>query len=186
MDNQNQDDIKAAQNGDQDAYRRLLERYEAEISRLMWRFCPDMQVCEELVQEVFVETYCSLHSYKFKAPFIFWLKRIATRVGYRFWKQRDRQQRFVRLDDTPDVESPKDGTDKSELQRFTFELLQRLPSSDRLVLTLLYFDNCSTEQIAERMGWSRAMVKMRAYRARGKLRTLIENEHLLEDIEWTP
>ncbi len=133
-----------------------------------------------------METYYSLAGYKFKAPFIFWLKRIATRVGYRFWKQRDRQKRFVRLDDAPDLEAPERQADKSDIQRFAYELLQRLPSSDRLVLTLLYFDHCSTEQIAERMGWSRAMVKMRAYRARNKLRTLVENENLLEDLEWTP
>lgn len=186
VDEKNQDDIREAQDGDQDAYRRLLEQHEAEISRLMWRFCQNAQVCEELVQEVFVEAYCSLGSYKFKAPFIFWLKRIATRVGYRFWKQRDRQRRFVRLDETPDVVAPPRETDKTDIQQLAYQLLERLPSSDRLVLTLLYFDKCSTEQIADRMGWSRAMVKMRAYRARAKLRTIVENEHLLEDLEWTP
>ncbi len=186
MENQEQDDIRAAQDGDQEAYRRLLERHQADISRLMWRFCREARTCEELVQEVFVEAYCSLSGYKFKAPFVFWLKRIATRVGYRFWKQRDRQQQFVRLDEAAEVEAPEVATDKSDVQRFAFELLQRLPSADRLVLTLLYFDQCSTEQIAQRMGWSRAMVKMRAYRARAKLRTLVEDEHLLDRVEWTP
>lgn len=152
----------------------------------MWRFCQNAQACEELVQEVFVEAYYSLGGYQFKAPFIFWLKRIATRVGYHFWKQRDRRKLFVRLEDAPDVAAPEGPADKNDIQRFAYELLQRLPSSDRLVLTLLYFDECSTAQIAERMGWSRAMVKMRAYRARAKLRTLVENENLLEDLEWTP
>ena len=65
------------------------------------------------------------------------------------------------------------------------KLLERLAPAERLVLTLLYFDECSTQEIAERMGWNRAMVKMRAYRARQKLKTIVEQEHLLDNFEWT-
>ncbi len=63
MNQEDRPDIDAAKNGDHDAYRRLVERYEADISRLMWRFTQKDYVCEELLQEVIVEAFVSIDSY---------------------------------------------------------------------------------------------------------------------------
>ena len=54
------------------------------------------------------------------------------------------------------------------------ELLAKLPPRDRLVLTLLYLEGLSVAQAAQRAGWSKAMVKVQAFRARKKLRALLE------------
>ncbi len=179
-------DIQASQGGDHEAYRRLVERYQAEVSGLMWRFCQNEAVCDELVQDVFIEAYYSLKSYKQRAPFKYWLKRIATRVGYRFWKRRTRQRQFCPLEMIQDVAAPAPRVDSGQVQMLAYRLLDRLCPADRLVLTLIYFDQCGTEAIAQRMGWTRAMVKMRAYRARKKLRTIVDEEGLGEDLSWIP
>lgn len=63
-------------------------------------------------------------------------------------------------------------------------LLGCLLPADRLVLTLMYFEQCDTSEIAQRMGWSRAAVKMRAYRGRKKIKDIAEREHLLEKLGW--
>ena len=55
-----------------------------------------------------------------------------------------------------------------------YGLLGQLPPQERVVLTLYYFEECGTREIAERMGWSRSLVKVRAHRARKKLRKLME------------
>jgi RNA polymerase sigma-70 factor (ECF subfamily) len=186
INNQDLSDIKASQAGDHQAYRRLVERYQAEVSRLMWRFCQSELICEELVQDVFIEAYYSLKSYKQRAPFIYWLKRIATRVGYRFWKRQARQRQFKPMEMTREIAASAQEADAREMQTMAHRLLDRLSPEDRLVLTLLYFDQCSTETIARRLGWTHAMVKMRAYRARKRLRTIVDQEGLLEDFPWTP
>src|SRR5512146_2070442 len=77
------DDIRLARQGDSDAYRRLVERHQNQVARILWRFSRDRLVHEELVQDVFVEAYMSLGGYNGKAPFDHWLACIATRVGYR-------------------------------------------------------------------------------------------------------
>jgi len=179
------DDIRASQQGDHEAYRRLVMRYEAVLSRLMWRFSHQAGVCEELVQEAFVEAYTSLGGFRFQGPFEGWLKRIATRVGYRYWKQQRRERQFMPLDENVPIEAPEPDKEPADAAMLAAKLLERLAPAERLVLTLLYFDKCSTQEIAERMGWNRAMVKMRAYRARQKLKTIVEQEHLLDDFEWT-
>ena len=82
--------IFRAQRGDSDAFRQIIECYQSHVSKLLWRFTRDKTVHEELVQECFVQVYFSLKTYKKRAPFEHWISRIATRVGYRYWKQTKR------------------------------------------------------------------------------------------------
>jgi len=178
-------DIAACLNGDKDSYENLVRRYEKQITKLMWRFSRDPGVCEELVQQVFVEAYLSLKSFRGEAPFLHWLRRIGSRVGYRFWKEQARTKSKVPLEDFDAVEmEDSDKIDPSVAAEVLHSLLARLPRAERLVLTLMYFEQCSTRDIAEQMGWTRAMVKMRALRARRKLKAIAERENLLEKLGW--
>ena len=186
MQNTDWQDILACLNGDEDSFVNLVRRYERLITKLMWRFSRDPTVCEELVQNVFVEAYFSLKSYSGKAPFLHWLRKIAVRVGYKYWKQQAKTKAFVSLDEFDFIETEENNViDSSAAARILHTLLARLSASDRLVLTLMYFEQCSTKEIAARTGWSRAMVKMRAMRARKKLKAIGENENLLEKLGWT-
>src|ERR1700753_2841821 len=75
------------QGGDNDACAQLLKRHEKRIAKLMWRFSRDRGAHAELVQEVMVQVSLSLPRYKpAGVPFEHWVARIATRVGYQFWK----------------------------------------------------------------------------------------------------
>ena len=91
------EDVRASRQGDPDAYKRLIERHQQRIGKIMWRFSRDPLVHEELVQDVFVNAYLSIGTYREKAPFEHWLIRIATRAGYRYWKQKARQKKFERF-----------------------------------------------------------------------------------------
>ena len=169
-------DIKASLTGDEDAYRRLVNRYEARISAQMWRFTRDRRELEELVQDVFVEAYLSLKSYKAAAPFEHWLRRIATRTGYRFWKKsaRERQRRNILMEGDYRQTIRQEDQSPSEAAEALHKLLELLPPKDRLVLTLFYFEDLNVEEIADRTGWTRTLVKVRSHRARKKLKTLLE------------
>ncbi len=151
--------------GDGDACRRLLKRHEPRIARQMWRFSRDRSIHAELVQEVFVQAYLSLHRYRpTTVPLEHWLLRIATRVGYRFWSQQVRRRKTEPLG--LDIPAPASGADDAaEAAQTLHKLLALLPAADRLVLTFMYFDDCNINEIADRTGWNPAMVKMRLYRA---------------------
>ena len=178
-------DIQASLAGDGGAYERLIKRYEARVAAQMWRFTRDPAVCEDLVQDVFVEAYSSLATYRGDAPFLHWLKRIATRVGYRHWKKKSREKLLVPLENLDEAESRGGPQQPSAAADILHHLLSRLRPADRLVMTLIYFEGSSTEEIAARMGWSRGRVKMHAYRARKKLREIAERENLAEELGWT-
>ena len=167
------------------AYGRLVDRYEPRVARLMWRFTRDPGMREELVHDVFVEAYFSLRGYRGDAPFLHWLRRIGTRVGYRYWKQQKKQSRNLPLSDFDAPVETGMEIEATEAAEVLHWLLGRLRPADRLVLTLQYLEECSIREIADRTGWNEAMVKMRAYRARKKLKAIAQEENLLEILRWT-
>jgi len=173
------EDIRDTLGGDENAYKRLIERYQQKIASMMWRFSRNKNTHEELVQDVFVEVYLSLANYGQKSPFSHWLSRIATRVGYRYWKL---QQRKKRIDTVPlqdwdqlSIVSPQN-LDPNEAAELVHRLLGLLSPRDRLILTLRYLEECSVAEAAERTGWTKTMVKVQTWRARGKLKMLIEQK----------
>jgi len=170
-------DVESCRNGDAEAYRRLVERYQQRIARMMWRFARDRETHEDLVQEVFVEAYQSLSTFKAKAPFEHWLARIATHVGYRHWRLQSRRGavEMVPLDDWQELaETDFDDADPATAADLLHKLMAQLPPRDRLVLTLRYVDDRSVEETARLTGWSETMVKVQAWRARGKLEKLFQ------------
>lgn len=173
-------EIAAARGGDDDAFRRIVQRHQATIAKQMQRFSREPTVVEELVHDVFVEAFVSLSAFRHRSPFEHWLRKIAVRVGYRRWKTqaRDRHRRDEMLSEptlqaalqTP-CENASDAHDRLH------QVLEMMSHRDRLVLTLLYWDDCSVAEAAELAGWTQAMVKVQAHRARKKLKRLLEESN---------
>ncbi len=168
------EDVRRTRGGDPDAYRRLIERHQDHVGRILWRFSRDRRVHEELVQDVFVEAYLSLSGYRSKAPFDHWLARIATRVGYRYWKERARGRQAEPFDLREWEEATGGSAEPDHAAELLHRLLEQMPPRDRLVLTLRYLDQCDVAETAQRTGWTRTMVKVQTLRARNKLRKLME------------
>jgi RNA polymerase sigma-70 factor (ECF subfamily) len=128
---------------------------------------------------VFVEAYFSLKSFRGNAPLLHWLKKIATRVGYRYWKRRKRQ----RMEATVPIQSwdaaAPISPDLVEVQQAgtkVHAMLGKLAPRDRLVLTLFYLEGCAVAEIAGLTGWSQTMVKVQTFRARNRLKKLLAEE----------
>jgi RNA polymerase sigma-70 factor (ECF subfamily) len=167
-----QADVAASVGGDGAAYSRVVERYQAAIAQRMARFTRDANVVEELTHDVFVEAYFSLRSYRGDAPFEHWLQRIATRVAYRHLK-RTKHLPVVSFDERTHDSSAADDVQANDIDDERIAaVLEQLPPRDRLVLTLLYIESRSVAEAAEVAGWSQAMVKVQAYRARQKFHKL--------------
>jgi len=168
-------DVKSSLEGDGEAFERIVRRYQDRIAAYMWRFTRDRAQWEELVHDVFVEAYVSLPGYKSRAPLLHWLRRIATRTGYRWWKTRDRRRAEApeSLDAANDVATT--GNDESaarEAAATVHALLAQMSHRDRLVLTLIHLEECSVAETARLTGWSQSMVKVQAHRARKRLAKL--------------
>ncbi len=173
-------DVRSALGGCDEAFRRIVSRYQNEIASQMWSFVKSRERCEELVHDVFVEAYMSLHGFRGKAPLLHWLRRIATRVGYRYWKrersQTKEQSGLWSIADWHECVGALDGQQSSmEAAEQVRTLLAQMAPRDRLVLTFIYLEGRSIEETADLCGWSRTMVRVQAHRARAKLKKLLES-----------
>jgi len=169
------DDVRQSLVGDSDAFRRLVDRHQKYVAQLLWRFSRDRRIHEELVQDVFVEAYLSLQTYRGKAPLSHWISRIATRVGYRYWKSRarhDSTETFTlqQWDQLTDETARK--SDPDQAAAIIHNFMQQLAPRDRLVLTLRYLEQCDVAQTAKHTGWTKAMVKVQTWRALKRLEKL--------------
>lgn len=178
-------DISLSLSGDSQAYRRIIERYQQHVGKILWKFTRDEPTHEDLVQDAFVEAYLSLGTYKSKAPLSHWLAKIAVRVGYRYWKCQERKKKtehftFEQWDQIAQKNSIEEITPSAAAELLHKLFAQMLPR-DRLVLTLRYFEGCSIEETARRTGWTKSMVKVQSWRARNKLKKLFIEKN--RDIE---
>ena len=170
------EDIGLSLNGDGNAYKRIIERYQGHISNIMWKFSRNERTHAELIQDVFVQAYLSLSSFKSKSPLGNWLARIATRVGYTYWKQNKSKHKGERfsLEDWDKIADTSVDTGPSEAAELLHRLLKKLGVRDRLVITLRYIEQCSIIETAGRTGWSATMVKVQSFRAKNKLKELFQ------------
>lgn len=169
-----QADLRAAAKGDGSAYARIIESYQDLLAKRMTRFSRDPVVIEELVHDAFVQAYFSLPRYRGDAPFEHFLQCIATRVGYRYWKRR-KKSRNESVPLETDIADPSPKDDSGYLTERLMKIIDTLTPRDRLAITLLYVESRSVAEAAQLAGWSQTMMKVQAFRARGKLKKLIES-----------
>ena len=164
--------VHASVAGDEDAFAALVRRHQGRVFRLAGRFFRQRQDVEEVAQETFLRAWLKLGTYGGRAPFEHWLTRLCLRCAY------DRLRRPGRSPESgawpvPEMAAdgpPPDPTARLEVSR----LLARLSAADRFLLVLLEAEGWSVAEIAERLGWSRVNVKVRAHRARRRLRRVLE------------
>lgn len=181
--------VKLAQSGDMDAFDEIVSKYQSTMTALLYRFAPDRADLEDMMQESFVRAWRALAGWQPDKPFIHWLKRIGVRVGLDFCRKRERTP-FARLiesdgagrdplDSIAAGESPDESA--SHVADEAKFILSHLPPDDRALLTLLHLNELPLAEIAEHFGWSRAKAKIKAFRARQRLRTILaRHEYTLE------
>jgi RNA polymerase sigma-70 factor, ECF subfamily len=170
------EDVRQSRNGDSQAYGRLINRHQKYIGQILWRFTRDKQEHKELIQDVFVQAYLTINSYREKAPFAHWLSRIAVRTGYHYWKTAAVQkQHNLSIEDWEQIASEQiDRHDADEAAELLYRFLSQLQPRDRLVLTLRYMQGCDVAETARQTGWTKTMVKVQTLRAIRKLRKLFK------------
>ena len=159
--------IAACRRGDGDAFGELVKRHQERVFKLAVRFFRRREEVEDVAQETFLQAWRKLDTYRAKAPFEHWLTRVCLNCCYgRFRKRRGDDDLPLEYDVATRAGDP---TARLEVER----LLGHLPGEDRFLLLLLHGEGWSVAEIAERLDWSRTNVKVRAYRARKKLRELL-------------
>ncbi|WP_158277596.1 sigma-70 family RNA polymerase sigma factor [Opitutus sp. ER46] len=177
-------DARRAQAGDREAMALLVRRHQAAVARLLWRFARTPADQDDLVQETFLRMVRGLNSWRAEQPFAHWLLRIATNVGRDYFRRHAVRSRWIST--VPEgtatggeggaveaIDPALDPAARAAADEVK-ETLAELPPDDRALLTLFHLEGWALTEIAAQFGWTVAATKLRAWRARRRLRTIIE------------
>ncbi len=171
--------IEAAQQGDHDAFAKLLEAYKGPVYNLAYRMLQNGPEAEDAGQEIFLRVYTKLATYDRERKFLSWLLSIAS--NYCIDVLRRRRATLVTLDDVAfavpsQAASPERLALDHEQRQIVLRAISQLPETYRLVTVLRYYHDLSYEEIEASTGLTEATVKTRLFRARRMLQDLLRHE----------
>jgi len=167
-------------NGALDDFSEIVQQHERLVFSILYRYERDAHLIEDLAQETFLKAWHSLNQFDGRAPFSHWLSRIAVHVAIDHLRKRRRTKNQITISELGEstLEWLQSDDEHSELQnneaREVLDLaLQKLSPEEQLVITLQEIEGKSAIEIRQLTGWSRVGVRVRAHRARGKLRNAL-------------
>ncbi len=187
MENTDFELIKRTLSGDQDAFTALVEKYQKRVHALAWRKTGDFHVAEEITQDTFLRAYRKLGTLKNPDLFAGWLYVIANRLCNTWFEKKAPDMQS--LETVPAIEleehvyseyTAEQREERASEKRVDLvkRLLQKLPESERIVVTLHYLAGSSVKEISEFLGVSLNTVKSRLYRARQRLQ---KEDHMVRE-----
>lgn len=167
--------IQSTLGGDDEAFAELVRRHKRKVFGIATRFARNDHELDDICQEIFVKVYQNLKSFRDDAPFEHWVSRIAVHACYDFLRKIRRDRENVPLDEIEiGVRDNVSARDASDLLQWA---MARLSADERLVITLLELEEKSVRETAQLTDWSESNVKVRAFRARQALKTILETSH---------
>ncbi|MBF0553383.1 MAG: RNA polymerase sigma factor [Nitrospirae bacterium] len=168
--------IDAVLAGDEEAFNELVRRYKRKVFKITARFTRDQFELDDICQEVFIKAFKMLGKYRADAPFEHWLSKITINCCYDALRKQKSRADDVPLEDVSEfTAAPSYNKEKS--YRELYCALDRLPPKDKMIIVLLELEEKSVREVAELTGWSETNVKVRAFRARWKLRRYLLGEN---------
>jgi len=176
--------VKRVRLRDEESARALFRHLYPLVARLVHSHLPRRTSAEDLVQTVFMKMFASLDSFSGTVPLEHWVSRIAintclnqlaaekARPELR-WADLSEEQAQA-LEATTAGQAELDPTQNLASREIVEKLLAQLAPTDRLLMTLLHLEGRSVNEVRQITGWNVPVIKIRAFRARRKLRKHFE------------
>jgi len=172
--------IAAVLAGERAAFRVLVERHQRGVRAMMQRFVHNAADAEDLAQSAFVSAFDALGGFDVEQRFSTWLYRIAINLAKDHLKSKKRGETALPGDDVPEAAFAGriEATDESTLARQRRALMERamatLSVEDREILVLKDLEELPFEEIRALTGRPVTALKIRAVRARARLKQALE------------
>lgn len=180
-----------ARKGDERAFEEILRRYSPRVFSIASKFFRQRAQVEDAAQEAFLKAYVQLSTYEGRGSFEGWLSRITTNQCINMLRSAKRRPEST-VSELTDYEGQRLGSwlenqlagasmeqhHSSERALFASDLadkiLSELAPDDRLVLISIDGEQLPVKEVAKMLGWSQSKVKVRAFRARRRMRQAVE------------
>ena len=172
--------VKKAIGGDEEAYKRLVDKYERALYYHILKMIKDKEQVEDLVQETFVKAFDNLNTYSTNYAFSTWLYRIATNHTIDYLRKKKLNTLSIdkpmkTKDGEMEMQLPDDsaGTDRDIIRKQRQKIVQHaiddLPEKYRKVIQLRHMEEKSYKEISDILDRPLGTVKAHIFRAREML-----------------
>ena len=182
MDTTDKELIAEVLEGNPESFEPLVVKYQPRVFAIARRYARREDEVEDIVQTVFMKAYSKLSSYRGDAPFEHWLMRTATFTCYDFLRKHQRNREWNATDLSTEENEwlenvGEDTTEKeanqSAAKALVDRLLESLKPDDRMIITMLDLEQKSVKEIAKLTDFTESNVKVRAHRARDKMKKIL-------------
>jgi RNA polymerase sigma-70 factor (ECF subfamily) len=173
--------IRRAQGGDTDAYEELLHAHQQRVFAIVGGILRRREDIEDVAQQVFIKVYVSLKQFDLRSTFSTWLYKITVNECYDYLRKKrvrklvyeadlsEEQVRQLEAFESGAGLTPPDAAQRAELRQTVGRLLGELSEEDRMMLVLKEVEGFSVEEIGRVLDINVNTVKVRLFRARGRL-----------------
>jgi RNA polymerase sigma-70 factor (ECF subfamily) len=176
--------VQAALAHDDEAARTMVRHLYPLVLKIVRSHRPRRAAEEDLCQMIFIKVFQNLSQFSGKVPLQHWVSRVAVNTCLnQIESERIRPElRYADLNEEQEAVLEKLATTSEELapdrqlasRQLVEHLLSHLKPAERLVIDLLYLQGRSVEEARKITGWSAALVKVRAFRARQKMKQQLD------------
>jgi RNA polymerase sigma-70 factor (ECF subfamily) len=179
--------IQGLREGNETAFKYLVDTYLDRVFNTALGIVQNAEDAEDVAQEVFIQVYRSIHSFKGESKLSTWLYRIATTRSLDLLRSRKSKKRFGMLQrlfgdgiepelEIPDFNHPGVALDRKENAAKLFKAIARLPENQKIAFTLHKLEDLSYQEVSEVMQTSLPAVESLMHRAKQNLRKMLEKD----------
>ncbi len=171
--------INLVLNGNTNSFATLVDRYKDMVYTLAIKMLNNKEEAEEIAQDTFIKVFNSLSKFKGESKFSTWVYKVTYNTCLDALKKKKKINNVSYIEDfsehqTKALEGILDSIDEKERNQAIQQCLEELPSDEAFLVTLYYFDDQSVEEIAKVMNISTDNVKVKLFRTRKKLATILK------------
>lgn len=179
--------IERLKNGEEAAFKELVETHKDRVFNTALGIVQNAQDAEDVAQEVFIQVFRSIHSFKGDAKLSTWLYRIATTRSLDLLRSKKSKKRFGLIQrlfgdenepvfDIPDFYHPGVALEQKENAAKLFKAVSQLPDNQKIAFTLHKLEDLSYQEVSEVMKTTVPAVESLLHRAKLNLRKILEKE----------
>lgn len=179
--------IQGLRSGNETAFKYLVDTYQDRVYNTALGIVQNAEDAEDVAQEVFIQVYRSIHSFKGESKLSTWLYRIATTRALDLLRNRKSKKRFGFIQrlfgdsnepefELPDFNHPGVMLDKKENAALLFKSIVQLPENQKLAFVLHKMEGLSYQEISEVLKISIPAVESLMHRAKQNLRKMLEKK----------
>jgi RNA polymerase sigma-70 factor (ECF subfamily) len=187
--------VKNSINGDEESFKKLTDKYIKKVFNLAYRYLGNHQDAEDITQEVFINLYNNLKKYNPEYKFSTWLFKIAVNQSlyqYRSKKNRNSKKTDItalfisensNLDSNGASCDPENKTLEKEMSLKIIDALNCIDEKYRMILIYRHYLDFSYEEIQAVTGIPLGTVKTNLFRARKKLKDILEEDKYFSNLK---